>query len=107
MYDEDDIYGDILNKSVLPPVIVRADYNRDMVESTSHHPYSHITLGEYKNCRIPVDKPKSPVNFVKFAMEHFYYVPSAKLQFNFVMKHIVIFEEHLEECDRVKSHIVV
>lgn len=26
---------------------------------------------------------------------------------NFAMKHFVRFEKHLEECDRVKSHIVV
>ena len=56
LYDVDYIYGDILNKSVLP-VIIRADYNRDPEESELHHPYSHITLGGYKNCRIPVDRP--------------------------------------------------
>ena len=44
LYDVDYIYGDILNKSVLP-VIIRADYNRDPEESELHHPYSHITLG--------------------------------------------------------------
>ncbi|MGF0031920.1 DUF2290 domain-containing protein [Bariatricus sp. SGI.154] len=69
--------------------------------------FYRIKNGEYKNCRIPVDKPISPVNFVKFIMEHFYYVPSAQLQFDFAMKHIVRFDEHLEERDRVKSHIVV
>lgn len=47
LYDVDYIYGDILNKSVLP-VIIRADYNRDPEESELHHPYSHITLGDIK-----------------------------------------------------------
>ena len=60
LYDEDYIYGDILNKDILP-VIIRADYNKDDVESEAHHPYSHITLGGYKNCRIPADKPISPM----------------------------------------------
>lgn len=54
LYDDDYIYGDILNKNILP-VVIRADYNRDEVESEMHHPYSHITSGGYKNCRIPVD----------------------------------------------------
>lgn len=47
LYDADYIYGDILNKNVLP-VIIRADYNNAEVNSETHHPYSHITLGGYK-----------------------------------------------------------
>ena len=100
------LYGDILNKSVLP-VIIRADYNRDPEESELHHPYSHITLGGYKNCRIPVDRPISPMKFVKFIMEHFYYVPSSQLEFNFEIEGIVAFEEHIAEKDINKSRIIV
>lgn len=106
LYDADYIYGDILNKNVLP-VIIRADYNREEVESEIHHPYSHITLGGYRNCRIPVDRPITPVQFVKFIMEHFYYVPSSKLEFNFDMESIIKFEEHISEYDIHKSKIVV
>lgn len=99
-------YFVILNKSVLP-VIIRADYNRDPEESELHHPYSHITLGGYKNCRIPVDRPISPMKFVKFIMEHFYYVPSSQLEFNFEIEGIVAFEEHIAEKDINKSRIIV
>lgn len=106
LYDADYIYGDILNKDILP-VVIRADYNKDEIESEIHHPYSHITLGGYKNCRIPVDKPISPMKFVKFVMEHFYYVPSSKLEFDFELEHIVRFGEHIAECDKDKSRIVV
>lgn len=106
LYDADYIYGDILNKDILP-VVIRADYNRDEVESEIHHPYSHITLGGYKNCRIPVDKPISPMKFVKFIMEHFYYVPSSKLEFNFALENVVSFEEHIAEYDTNKSRILV
>ena len=89
------------------PVIIRADYNRDPEESELHHPYSHITLGGYKNCRIPVDRPISPMKFVKFIMEHFYYVPSSQLEFNFEIEGIVAFEEHIAEKDINKSRIIV
>ncbi|MBS6397229.1 MAG: DUF2290 domain-containing protein [Clostridiales bacterium] len=106
LYDEDYIYGDILNKDVLP-VIIRADYSRTEAKSEIHHPYSHITLGGYKNCRIPADKPISPVGFVKFVMEHFYYVPSAHWEFNFEMKNKVKFEEHLAEHDKRKTRLVI
>lgn len=106
LYDADYIYGDILNKNVLP-VIIRADYNYEEVKSEIHHPYSHITLGGYKNCRIPVDRPISPMKFVKFIMEHFYYVPSSHLEFDFTMESMVRFEEHIYEKDMQKSRIVV
>ena len=106
LYDEDYIYGDILNKGVLP-VVIRADYNSELIESEMHHPYSHITLGGYKNCRIPVNKPISPMTFVKFIMEHFYYVPSSQLEFNFNIESYVHFDEHIAESDASKSRIVV
>lgn len=106
LYDADYIYGDILNKAVLP-VVIRADYNRTAVRSKMHHPYSHITLGGYKNCRIPADRPISPVQFIKFIMEHFYYVPSSKLEFDFKLEGIAKFDEHIAEKDKKKSRIVI
>lgn len=102
IYEEDYIYGDILNRSVLP-VIIRADYNKDDVDSNVHHPYSHITLGEYKNCRIPVNKPISPLSFVNFIVEHFYSVPSVSLGYDLTMKQQVQFEEHIHISDLNRS----
>ncbi|HIR75944.1 MAG TPA: DUF2290 domain-containing protein [Candidatus Choladousia intestinipullorum] len=106
LYDDDCLYGDILNKSVLP-VMIRADYNSSETESEVHHPYSHITLGGYKNCRIPADRPIAPIQFVKFIMEHFYYEPSSKLKFNFALESMITFEEHIAECDVIKSRVMV
>ena len=71
------------------------------------HPYSHITLGGYKNCRIPADRPIAPIQFVKFIMEHFYYEPSSKLKFNFALESMITFEEHIAECDVIKSRVMV
>lgn len=106
LYDADYLYGDILNKDVLP-VIIRADYSRKKVRSQIHHPYSHITLGDYKNCRIPADRPISPIQFVKFIMEHFYYEPSSQLKYNFKLESIVQFDEHIAEIDTKKSRIII
>lgn len=47
------------------------------------------------------------MKFVKFIMEHFYHVPSSKLEFNFELENIVRFEEYIAECDTDKSWIVV
>ncbi|WP_373215560.1 DUF2290 domain-containing protein [Ruminococcus sp. 5_1_39BFAA] len=106
LYDADYIYGDILNKDVLP-VIMRIDYCNGEIDSEIHHPYSHITLGGYKNCRIPADRPIAPLQFVKFIMEHFYYVPSSKLEFNFSLESIITFDRHIADCDMRKSRVVV
>lgn len=106
LYDEDEIYGDILNKSVLP-VIVRADYNKEEVVGAVHHPFVHVTLGDYKNCRIPVNRPISPIQFVNFIMEHFYYISSSKCKYNFGMKKIVNFEEHIHMADRNATRVVI
>lgn len=106
LYDEDELYGDIMNKSVLP-VIIRADYNREENGGTLRHPYSHVTLGDYKNCRIPINRPISPIHFVNFIMEHFYYVPSSKLEYNFKMKNQADFEEHIHSTDRYRIRVMI
>ncbi|EOS26261.1 hypothetical protein C806_00996 [Lachnospiraceae bacterium 3-1] len=106
LYDADYLYGDILNKDVLP-VVIRADYNNEEVDSIIYHPYSHITLGGYKNCRIPANRPISPIQFVKFIMEHFYYEPSSQLKFDFELESVVKFDEHIAEKDTQKSRIVI
>lgn len=101
LYDE--IYGDIVNKQVLP-VVVRIDYNKNMINSDIHHPYVHITLGGYKNCRIPALKPFSPKKFMEFILEHFYF----KSNDNFVepfLEKVKIVHDHIYEKDLLKTYM--
>jgi hypothetical protein len=35
--------------------------------------YGLDTLGQYPNCRIPVNAPISPTRFIKFVLRNFYY----------------------------------
>lgn len=44
---------------------------------------------------------------MKFVMEHFYYVPGSKLEFDFNMNGMIKFEEHIADCDRSKSRVTV
>lgn len=37
-----------------------------------HHPKSHLTLGQFRNCRIPVSSPLTPYQFVSFILRNFY-----------------------------------
>lgn len=68
--DESLIYADILSKSVLP-IPIRFDYSpNDFIEI--EHPTSHLTLGQYKNCRIPVESALCPSTFTNFILRSFY-----------------------------------
>lgn len=69
--DDSNIYADVILKSVLP-VPVRFDFAPEDSEPLSH-PSSHLTLGQYKNCRIPVKSPLCPSTFVNFIIRSFYF----------------------------------
>lgn len=68
--DEGNIYADIIQKSILP-VPIRFDFAPEDAEPVVH-PSSHVTLGQYKNCRIPVTAPLCPSTFVNFILSSFY-----------------------------------
>lgn len=68
MYETDCIYSDIISKSVVS-FPIRFDYNRNQIPN---HPRSHLTLGQFKNCRIPVYGPLCPNVFMNFILQNFY-----------------------------------
>lgn len=106
IYSNDTLYGDVVNRQVMP-VIIRVDYNRESVDSEIHHPYSHLTLGQYKNCRIPIQGPLSPNKFISFIMEHFYYVPS-QIFFDYSFVDVVEdYYSHLSEIDMNKIYLKI
>lgn len=72
IYEDDEIYADILAKNVVA-FPIRFDFSSDEKLFTAiHHPKSHLTLGQYKNCRIPVSAPLTPVVFVQFILRNLY-----------------------------------
>ncbi|WP_313799060.1 DUF2290 domain-containing protein [Cytobacillus sp.] len=72
IYTKEDLYADILSKSIVP-VPIRFDYCRDdNIHIEVEHAKSHVTFGQYKNCRIPVLSPLSPLTFVDFIVRNFY-----------------------------------
>lgn len=76
MYLRDEIYADVVERSVVP-VPIRFDYDdraethRDVV-----HPKSHLTIGDNRNCRIPVTAPLTPYSFMTFVLTSFYLTDS-------------------------------
>ncbi|WP_084022366.1 DUF2290 domain-containing protein [Chlorobaculum limnaeum] len=72
IYLSDDIYADIVERNIVP-FPIRFDFNADEARYVDvDHPYSHLTLGQYKNCRIPVCSPVSPLAFGGFILRNFY-----------------------------------
>lgn len=68
--DEGNFYVEVISKNILP-VPMRFDFAPDEAEEMVH-PASHMTLGQYKNCRIPLAGPLCPVSFMNFILRSFY-----------------------------------
>ena len=71
LYEQDSLYADILAKNIVR-FPIRFDYAPN-VHINIFHPASHLTLGQYENCRIPVFGPMSPISFGMFVVRNFYF----------------------------------
>lgn len=69
-YETDAIYADILAKNIVT-FPIRFDFDPKHFEEIEH-PITHVTFGQYKNCRIPVSEPLTPELFVNFILRNFY-----------------------------------
>ncbi|HEY0942600.1 MAG TPA: DUF2290 domain-containing protein [Steroidobacter sp.] len=73
IYMEDEIYADVVARSIVP-FPLRFDFDaRDGVHVELTHPKSHLTLGQYENCRIPLSSALTPFWFVDFVLRNFYH----------------------------------
>jgi hypothetical protein len=72
LYLLDEIYADVVARNIVP-FPIRFDFSNDEAKFVEiHHPYSHLTLGQYENCRIPVCSPVGPLTFGSFILRNFY-----------------------------------
>lgn len=104
LYLEDVIYADVVDKRVVS-VPIRFDYDSDeSVFEPVQHPISHLTLGQYKNCRIPVSGALTPFQFILFVINNFYHTAFEKYSENFtVFKDC--FEESIFDEERELIHL--
>jgi len=71
-YERDEVYSEIVGDFSLA-VPIRFDYCADDEEHIDvDHPRSHLTLGQYQGCRIPVQSPLTPLRFMRFILRNFY-----------------------------------
>jgi hypothetical protein len=106
IYLEDEIYADIISKSVVP-FPVRFDYDsREEHYKELEHPKSHLSLGQYENCRIPVSSPLTPFHFVQFILRNFYHTAHQKYADKLpTFNHS--FAETIEATERCVIHVQV
>lgn len=72
LYSDDLVYAEKLNRSVTV-VPMRFDFDATAgVAVPVDHPMSHLTLGMFENCRIPVSCPVAPLQFLSFVLRNFY-----------------------------------
>lgn len=72
IYEDDEMYADVIARNIVP-FPIRFDYDVQEDQEELDHPKSHLTLGQYQNCRIPVTAPVMPFRFIEFILRNFYH----------------------------------
>lgn len=70
IYENDVIFAEVVARNVVTTP-VRFDFDRESFIA-DEHPMAHFTIGQYKNCRIPVSCAISPFRFFEFILDAFY-----------------------------------
>ncbi len=73
IYELDELYGDVVERNIVT-VPLRFDYDPSSAVDYDH-PISHLTIGQYRNCRIPVSGGIGPFYFLNFILRAFYNTP--------------------------------
>ena len=106
IYVNDEIYADVVAKNIVA-FPIRFDYDSDdSLHQELVHPKSHMTLGQYKNCRIPVSAPMTPVQFVDFILRNFYHTAFARYA-DMLAVHSESFAKSILASERSVLHVVV
>ena len=85
------------------PIPVRFDFSTDRIKAKWPHPQSHLNLGQFTNCRIPVSAPVSPLVFADFVLRSFYSISIADT----LPKNGIFFDQTIAPSDTDTLHVVV
>ena len=106
IYLQEEIYADVVARNIVP-FPLRFDYDTlSQTHAGTSHPSSHLTLGQYEHCRIPVTAPVPPIRFADFILRNFYH--TAFLRY---ADRLPVFPESFDETilpvERNLMHVVV
>lgn len=77
LYESDVLFAEVVMKDIVTTPI-RFDFDRAAFQDYIH-PSSHFTVGQYRNCRIPVKSALTPHRFINFVLRAFYSTPYHEL----------------------------
>lgn len=98
-YLDDEIFADIIDpRIVVSPLRFDYDDRKEVVKDVVH-PASHMTLGQYENCRIPVTRPLMPHQFFSFIIRNFYNC-AFKRYSQLLTKYDVLFDTTITDAER-------
>ncbi len=72
LYMEDELYVEFTDKRIVTTPL-RFDFDSGDAFIPIEHPMSHLTIGQYANCRIPVSSAVTPYQFITFIVRNFYH----------------------------------
>ena len=104
LYMNDEFYLDILDKRIVA-VPLRFDLDADAFISLKH-PKSHLTLGQYEHCRIPVSSGISPYQFLNFIIWNFYHPKQTDLSYG-LTQYNDDFDTSITSAEREIMHVCI
>ncbi len=106
MYLRDETFGHIIARRMVP-FPFRFDYDASAKRHLLRvHPKSHLTLGQYKDCRIPVSGPLTPFWFMDFILRNLYDTADKSYSEGLPRDRIKL-GESIHEAERALVHVVV
>ena len=105
IYQDDEMYADVIARNIVP-FPVRFDYDVREGNQEFAHPKSHLTLGQYQNCRIPVSAPMMPFRFIDFILRNFYHTAFARQADGLPVRN-GSFAESIRPAERNVVHVAV
>lgn len=103
IYVTDEIYADVIDRNIVTTPI-RFDYDPSNFTAIEH-PKSHLTIGQYKNCRIPIFAPITPNIFIDFILRNFYNTAHNKFSETLNFDKVVLFENCIHDEEKNILHI--
>jgi len=107
IYIADEMYAEVIMKNIVP-FPLRFDFDsRTEVVRELEHPISHLSLGQYENCRIPVSSALTPFHFICFVLRNFYHTAYTKYCNDITSYDRECFLPTLFESEREVIHVMV
>jgi len=106
IYEMDEIFADVIARNVVVfPIRFDFDGNDETFQEI-HHPRSHLTLGQYQNCRIPVSAAVTPFRFIDFVLRSFYNTAHRKYCES-IRSFQEVFEATIADSEKAVIHVQV